>query len=164
MCIRARGKKEAIVRAFRFAGRPYDFEFDFETTDKLVCTEVVYRAYGGNSATIQFPLEEIMGRWTMPAINLVRKFDKEYGTDDAQFKFVAFIDGDEATGTSTFRTDVAAFRETVHRPASSFLQGRRPYVFRSIGPLGWVLFSLSVLSGVVGVGTKLVVKARRTAR
>ena len=87
-------KNEAIARAFSFAGRPYDFEFDFETTNMLVCTEVVYRSYGGNSGPIQFPLEEIMGRQTMPAINLVRKFNDEYDTDDAQFEFVALIRGD----------------------------------------------------------------------
>jgi hypothetical protein len=153
-------KKDAIIRAFSFAGRPYDFEFDFTTTDMLVCTEVVYRAYGGNSGPIDFPLEKIMGRWTMPAINLVRKFDEEYETDDAQFTFVAFIDGDEATGTSTFPTDVKTFRKTLDRPASSFLQGQRPYVLKSISPLGWVLISLTVLCGFVGIGTKLVAKIR----
>ncbi len=154
-----REKKEAIAQAFRFALRPYDFEFDFETDDKLVCTELVYRAYGGNSGPIDFPLEEIMGRQTMPAINLVRKFDEEYEREGAQFKFIAFIDGDEATGTSEFH-DVESFRKTLERPTSSFLQGQRPYVFSSIGPLGWLLLSLTVLSGVVGIGTKFVNRVR----
>ena len=35
----------ALKRAFVFQGRPYDFEFDFATDDRLVCTELVYRAY-----------------------------------------------------------------------------------------------------------------------
>ena len=156
-------KKEAIARAFSFAGRPYDFEFDFETTDMLVCTEVVYRAYGGNSptSTIRFPLEKIMGRWTMPAINLVKKFDDEWthdrdhGTNTSQFEFIAFIDGDEATGTSKFK-NVEAFRETRYRSNSSF--GRQ-----TIGPFGWLLLSLTVLSGVVGISLKLVGKTRRAA-
>lgn len=33
----------------------------------LVCTEVVFRSYGGNSGPISFPLQQIMGRQTMPA-------------------------------------------------------------------------------------------------
>ena len=142
-------RKTAIATAFSFAGRPYDFEFDFETTDMLVCTEVVFRTYGGNSGPISFPLERIMGRETMPAINLVKKFNEEYGTDDAQFEFVAFIDGDEHTETSSFHTDVESFRETEQRPASSFTQGSKLNAFKDIGPLGWVLLSLTILAAVV---------------
>ncbi len=153
-------KNDAIARAFSFAGRPYDFEFDFETTDMLVCTEVVFRTYGGNSGPISFPLEEIMGRQTMPAINLVRKFNEEYGTDDADFEFVAFIDGDEQTGTSRYHTDVQAFRDTVNRSASTFLQGSEVDTLKSIGPLGWILLSMTVLCTVAALGSTLTRRMR----
>jgi hypothetical protein len=36
-------KAKAIWKAFSHQGKPYDFEFDFDTQDKLVCTELVYR-------------------------------------------------------------------------------------------------------------------------
>lgn len=36
---------QAIRRALRYHGRAYDFDFDFFTDDKLVCTELLYRAY-----------------------------------------------------------------------------------------------------------------------
>ena len=121
----------------------------------LVCTEVVFRSYGGNSGPIQFPLQEIMGRTTMPAINLVAKFDKEYGTDEAQFEFIALIQGDELTGTAKFTKDANAFRDTLKLPASSFLQESDPYSLKSIGPLGWVLLGLTVLAGLVLVGKRL---------
>jgi len=98
-------KKNAIVKAFSFAGRPYDFEFDFSTTDKLVCTEVVFRSYGGNSGPIDFPVEEILGRPTMPVINLVEKFERERHTNHPQLQFVAFLEGDEVTGTSAVRNE-----------------------------------------------------------
>ena len=34
-----------IKRALKYHGRSYDFDFDFFTDDKLVCTELLYRAY-----------------------------------------------------------------------------------------------------------------------
>ena len=34
-----------IKRALKYHGRPYDFNFDFFTDDKLVCTELLYRAF-----------------------------------------------------------------------------------------------------------------------
>ncbi len=151
-------KKDAIIRAFSFAGRPYDFEFNFETPSMLVCTEVVFRAYGGNAGTIRFPLETIMGRQTMPAINLVRKFDQEYGTDGAQFEFVAFIDGDEATRSSQFLTDPQAFRETVDRPASSFVQESDPLALKGIGPLGRTLAGLTLLAAVWTGGSPILLR------
>ena len=38
-------KAKAILRAFNYQGRPYDFEFDFFSDATLVCSELVYKAY-----------------------------------------------------------------------------------------------------------------------
>ena len=67
-------KGEAIVRAFAHRGRPYDFEFDFFSSDKLVCTELVYRSYEG---LLHFDLVKIMGRDTLPALEICKKFAGE---------------------------------------------------------------------------------------
>jgi hypothetical protein len=114
-------KREAIARAFSHAGKPYDFDFDFFSTDKLVCTELVFRAYDGE---IKFPLVKIMGTTTMPAMELVRKYAGERGTAAAQFEFIAFIDGDEFKNRARFR-DEAAFLDTLNRPAITLLQAAK---------------------------------------
>ncbi|MHC5019618.1 MAG: 1-acyl-sn-glycerol-3-phosphate acyltransferase [Planctomycetota bacterium] len=140
---------DAIAAAFGLVGRPYDFEFDFASTDKLVCTELVYRAYGGNSGTLQFPIELIMGRTTMPAVNLVEKFRAERGTPAPQLRFVAWIDSDEVTGEARWLTDEAGFLSTLDRPALTWLQGLERGELRAVrgfGPLTWVLAVLTLLA------------------
>ena len=61
---------------FNFTFYSYDFNFDFDTPNTLVCTEVVYRCYGGNSdgATLKFPIVTLMGRRTLPAHQLAIQF------------------------------------------------------------------------------------------
>ncbi|MGE0708339.1 MAG: YiiX/YebB-like N1pC/P60 family cysteine hydrolase [Planctomycetota bacterium] len=75
----------AIRRALALLGRPYDFDFDFQSDDKIVCTELVYRAYDdrlnfrvGISAPDRTPAAqvpgviEVLGRQTMPANEVAR--------------------------------------------------------------------------------------------
>jgi hypothetical protein len=83
-------KATAIVRAFSHQGKPYDFEFDFATADKLVCTELVYRSYEG---LLRFELVRIMGRSTLPAVEIGNKYARERGSGQQQLDFVLFLDG-----------------------------------------------------------------------
>lgn len=86
---------EAILRAFRHHGKPYDFEFDFFTSDKIVCTELVYRAYQG---MLRFDLVRVMGRDTLPALELVHKYNRERDQPEQELDFVLFLDADSASG------------------------------------------------------------------
>jgi hypothetical protein len=111
--------REAIARAFSHAGKPYDFEFDFFSSDKLVCTELVYRAYDG---FISFPLKNIMGTRTLPAIEFVRKYSTERGTPAAQFELIFCLEGDGRAGCAR-AVDEMRFLETLQLPGSDlFLQ------------------------------------------
>ena len=62
---------EAIARALFHDGKPYDFDFDLTRSDRLVCTEVVYRSYEG-LAGIRFPLTQRAGRMTLAAQDLLQ--------------------------------------------------------------------------------------------
>ena len=62
---------EAIRRGLRHVGKPYDFNFDFGRSDRLVCTEVVYRSMEG-VGPIRFPLVQRMGRPTLSGLDLIR--------------------------------------------------------------------------------------------
>ena len=62
---------EAITRALFHDGKPYDFDFDLTRSDRLVCTEVVYRSFEG-LAGVNFSLTDRAGRKTLAAEDLLK--------------------------------------------------------------------------------------------
>ncbi|MBT3259202.1 MAG: Poxvirus G6 [Deltaproteobacteria bacterium] len=64
---------QSIVRAFRQIGKEYDFNFDVETTDKIVCSELVYLVYPDPD----WPTDRIMGRYTISPDHVARKALKD---------------------------------------------------------------------------------------
>lgn len=59
-----------ITRVTAHEGKLYNFDFDFFRSDRLVCTEVVYRAFDG-LGPIDIPLQERSGRPTLSAEDLL---------------------------------------------------------------------------------------------
>ena len=60
----------ACVRAATHLDKPYDFAFDCRTSDRLVCSEVVYRAYDGLGSIVITPRRRY-GRLTVAPQDLV---------------------------------------------------------------------------------------------
>jgi hypothetical protein len=52
-------------------GKAYDFDFDFRASHRMVCTEVIYRAYEG-VADVKFDLQRHVGRLALGANELVQ--------------------------------------------------------------------------------------------
>jgi len=73
----------ALKRARTHAGKLYDFIFDFRTTDRLVCTEVIYRTYHG-IGPIDFDLKLEAGRYCLSAEELLNQ-----GLEQRSFEVVA---------------------------------------------------------------------------
>ena len=63
---------KALSRARTHVGKLYDFIFDFRTTDRLVCTEVIYRTYNA-IGPIDFKLIEQAGRHCLSAEELLNQ-------------------------------------------------------------------------------------------
>ncbi len=113
-------RREIIARAFDHAGKPYDFDFDFFSADKLVCTELVYRSVAGY---VDLPLVDILGRRTLPALEVVRHALTPAGRE--KLEFIALLDGDESAGLARW-ADEKTLADTLSRPALTWLQPRRP--------------------------------------
>ena len=62
----------ALCRGMTHESKPYDFDFDFTRSDRLVCTEVIYRSYEGID-DMGFDLTRRAGRMTFSAEDLLRK-------------------------------------------------------------------------------------------
>ena len=61
---------QALSRATEHEGKLYDFEFDFRRSDRLVCTEVVYRGFNA-VGNLHFELTPRAGRPTLSAEDLL---------------------------------------------------------------------------------------------
>jgi len=60
----------AIGEAMGHLGKPYDFEFDFNNSSRVVCTELVYRSYH-NRGTMSFLLTKRLGRFTLTGDDII---------------------------------------------------------------------------------------------
>jgi hypothetical protein len=61
----------ALAQALMHEGKPYDFDFDFCASHRLVCTEVVYRGYEGIGG-VEFKLRRHAGRFALAAGDILR--------------------------------------------------------------------------------------------
>lgn len=61
---------KGLTRIVQHEGKSYNFDFDFFSSDQLVCTEVVFRAFDG-LGDIKFELVERAGRLSLSAEDLL---------------------------------------------------------------------------------------------
>ena len=60
--------REALLMAFRQVGKRYDFNFDVNTTDKIVCSELAYVSF----PSIDWPTEAVLGRHSISPDNVAQ--------------------------------------------------------------------------------------------
>lgn len=109
-------KAKAITHAFKYQGRPYDFDFDFFSDSTIVCSELVYKAYqtGADQRGVAIDLVDVAGRRTLPANEIVKRFDSDLSAGTPQMDFVVFLDGNEKEDKAMLGTE-ASFRASWKR-------------------------------------------------
>ena len=84
----------ALGEAFAHLGKPYDFEFDFNVSSRIVCTELVYRCYH-KRGPIEFPLVKRLGRFTLSGDDVMHlaldELEKAGGPDSAPLRPIGLI-------------------------------------------------------------------------
>ena len=117
-------RARAIGRALTFWGRPYDFNFDFLTDDRVVCSELVVKAYekaGDGDAGLSVPYVELVGRRAVPPTELVRLFRDQRNDPHRQLDFVYFLEGRESEQKAVV-ADADALASTCDRPKWDLVQ------------------------------------------
>lgn len=79
---------EHILKALEQVGKPYDFNFDVDTEDALVCSELVYTVF----SDMRWPVDRSMGRYTISPDHVA------WRTKDYCFTpKIMYVDGKEIT-------------------------------------------------------------------
>lgn len=88
-------KLKALFTAFESLGKAYDYNFDIMTDNALFCSELIYKSYlsSSNKKGIRFDLEPKAGRLLLSPNSIIKKFDSEFNSENAEFDFVVFYDG-----------------------------------------------------------------------
>ena len=106
-----------LSRALSHRGKEYDF--DFETSDTLVCTELVYRTFDGILKMRE--MELIMGKPRLPASAYVRMWAEGRSAETTQLELVRFFDFDESRGVAV-EADAETLVETLERSRFIFVR------------------------------------------
>lgn len=107
------GLKQGIERMVSHEGKQYNFDFDFFRSDRLVCTEVVYRAYDGIER-MKFELSERAGRPTLAAEDLC-----DLALDSDLFQVVAICGVPGADGLVTDLAQATTLLKESYRKEAS---------------------------------------------
>ena len=85
-------KQDAALAALELNGTPYDFAFDVFSQDKIICTELVYRAY---SPHLDGGFEEVMGRKTLKPDGMIRAISPAANASSTELViFGSAVDGE----------------------------------------------------------------------
>ncbi len=60
--------REALIMAFRQVGKKYDFNFDVNTTDRIVCSELAYVSF----PSVDWPTQKTLGRYNISPDNVAQ--------------------------------------------------------------------------------------------
>lgn len=82
-------KMKAILKAYSFVGRPYDYYINMESNDAFICTEVIYKSF---EESISFEVEKKLGRKIVYPNSVVKKFAHERQKENRELDFVLFYD------------------------------------------------------------------------
>jgi len=98
---------KAILRSFDYYGTQYDFFFDFQSDDALVCSELVYKSFLPvmESKGLKFRMQVFDNKPFLSPNDIVAQVSDQKESIGSLFAFVTFYGGDDAKGKAGKRSE-----------------------------------------------------------
>lgn len=98
-CLTNAMKKRYLIEAFKQIGKDYDFNFDVNTRDRIVCSELIYRTF----LDTDFETDKALGRHTIISDQIIPSADEE---DDLMYPTLMIINGVEINESVEFKQNI----------------------------------------------------------
>jgi len=96
-------KMKAIMKAYGFLGRPYDFFINMDSNDAFICTELIAKSF---ESSINFEVEDKLGKKVILPNTIAKKFAQERKNKNRELDFVLFYDLDLKTRKAYKSTEI----------------------------------------------------------
>jgi len=94
-CLTQNDERQYILEAFKQIGKDYDFNFDANTENKIVCSEMAYRTF----LKIDFETKKVLGKHSINPDQVVLKADDP---GDPFYPIILYYNGKRVPGDTTF--------------------------------------------------------------
>jgi len=96
-------KMRAIMKAYGFLGRPYDFFINIDSNDAFLCTALITKSFEGR---IKLEVEKKLGKRVLLPNSIAKKFAQERKNINRELDFVLFYDLDLKTRKAYKSTEI----------------------------------------------------------
>lgn len=111
-------KAMAIETAFSNIGKPYDYNFDGRTDERLVCTEVISHTYAPNplenKGGLTWKVSTVSGRPVMYAYDILKTFFERENTPNQELDIILYIRGEKGNYGKSRDGDYQELRDSVY--------------------------------------------------
>jgi hypothetical protein len=98
-CLTLKDKRRYLLEAFKQIGKDYDFNFDVNTENKIVCSEIAYRTF----LNIDFEITKALGKYSIHPDQVMLKADD---MNDPFYPVILYYKGKRVSGEMEFLRDV----------------------------------------------------------
>jgi hypothetical protein len=112
-----RDKALSIATAFENLGKPYDYNFNGQTNERFVCTELVSYSYSAdpkiNKKGLTWEMNYVMNKPVMYAFDVLETYFKRQNTAEQELDLVLYIKGEKGEFGKSKRGSVEELLESV---------------------------------------------------